>query len=68
MGDPLDQNTTLGPLANKKQLETIRKQVSESIEKGAKVLYGDLDFKMQDSGLENGYFFHPMILDNITPE
>ena len=33
---------------------------------GAKVLYGDLDYKINDSIFENGFFFHPMVLENIT--
>jgi acyl-CoA reductase-like NAD-dependent aldehyde dehydrogenase len=47
----LDAKITLGPLSNKKQYDSIVKQVQDSIDKGAKVLYGDLDFKIQDSNL-----------------
>lgn len=36
--------------------------------KGAKIIYGDLDFKMQEKGLENGFWFHPLILENITKD
>lgn len=39
-----------------------------SVSKGAKIIYGDLDFKMQEKGLENGFWFHPLILENVTKE
>lgn len=68
IGDPMDNQTTLGPLANNKQLDLIRKQVSDSIANGARVIYGEVNFQIQDSNLKNGYYFHPIVLENITKE
>lgn len=50
----------------KKQVSNIRYQVEESVKKGAKIVYGDLDFKIPDPELVNGHYFHPLILENIT--
>ena len=40
MGDPFDEKTTLGPLARPDLRETLHRQVSKSIEKGAKCIMG----------------------------
>lgn len=40
MGDPMDEDTKLGPLSSQEQFESVRDQVKESVEKGAKVLCG----------------------------
>jgi len=40
MGDPTDENVQLGPLSSQDQFETVRDQVKESVDKGAKVLCG----------------------------
>jgi succinate-semialdehyde dehydrogenase / glutarate-semialdehyde dehydrogenase len=68
IGDPLDPETTIGPLSMQKQVANLEYQVKESAAKGARVLYGDLGYKTQDSNLQNGYFFHPMVIENITKE
>jgi succinate-semialdehyde dehydrogenase / glutarate-semialdehyde dehydrogenase len=40
MGDPLDPNTQLGPLASPRLAEELEQQVSESVAKGARLLCG----------------------------
>ncbi|WP_313161818.1 NAD-dependent succinate-semialdehyde dehydrogenase [Kosakonia cowanii] len=60
MGDPLDESTTLGPLSSKDALETLSKQVSEAVQKGAKLHFGG---KPANS---KGNFFEPTILTHIT--
>ena len=32
------------------------------------MIYGDLDYKIKDSKLQNGYYFHPIILGNISKD
>ncbi len=39
-GDPLDENTTIGPLSSVGQAEKVKEQVKKSVEKGAKVVVG----------------------------
>jgi succinate-semialdehyde dehydrogenase/glutarate-semialdehyde dehydrogenase len=40
IGNPLDKEVEIGPLANKSQLEKIDDQVQDAIKKGAKVICG----------------------------
>lgn len=54
---PLDKNTTLGPIVNEKQLNTLICQYEDAVEKGAKVVCG---------GKWNGNYFEPTLLTNIT--
>ena len=66
----MDPSTTLGPLSMAKQVENLKSQVKISVDKGAKIVYGDLNYKINDSNqsLHNGYFFNPMILENINKD
>jgi succinate-semialdehyde dehydrogenase/glutarate-semialdehyde dehydrogenase len=66
MGDPMDEKTTIGPLINQKAKDNLIKQVKQSVDNGAKIIYGGLDYKMTDSNLKDGSYFHPLILDNVT--
>lgn len=56
VGDPMDPDTDVGPLANEKMLKGIQKQVSESVSSGAKLIYGGT------SDNQNGYYFQPAIV------
>lgn len=60
VGNPLSEDTDLGPLVNRKGLETIEEQVSDGVEKGAEILTGG-----QRVG-EKGFFYKPTIIKNIT--
>ena len=60
VGNPLLEDTDIGPLVNKKGLETIEEQVSDGVEKGAEILTGG-----QRLG-EKGFFYKPTIIKNIT--
>lgn len=60
MGDPLDESTTLGPLSSKDALETLSKQVSEAVQKGAKLHFGGKPANSE------GNFFEPTILTHVT--
>lgn len=60
MGDPLQVETNVGPLATEQGLKEIERQVNESIGKGAKVLYGGKRFGGK------GYFYMPTVLENVS--
>jgi succinate-semialdehyde dehydrogenase/glutarate-semialdehyde dehydrogenase len=60
IGDPLDENTRLGPLSSKEALETQTKQVDEAVKNGATLHYGGKPVQRE------GSFFEPTILTNIT--
>jgi succinate-semialdehyde dehydrogenase/glutarate-semialdehyde dehydrogenase len=62
VGDPLEYDTRVGPLARKDLLETLDRQVQQSIRQGAKVLIGG---KAREG---KGNFYEPTILTNVTPQ
>ncbi len=58
VGDPMDENTQVGPLVSKKQAKEVEEQVSKSLEMGAKLLLG---------GERKGAFYLPTILSGVRP-
>ena len=62
MGDPLERETTLGPVARADLRDTLDRQVQESVKMGAHVLLGG---KPHDG---KGYFYPATIVTNVTPE
>src|ERR671921_2092028 len=62
VGDPLSDDTDIGPLVNASGLDKIDSQVRESIKEGAEVLTGG-----EQIG-KKGYFYRPTILENINPK
>ncbi len=59
VGDPLDERTTVGPLATEQGLLEVERQVDESVAKGGEILCGG---KRVGSV---GYFYAPTILGNV---
>lgn len=59
VGNPMDQNNEIGPLANRQQLERLESQVGDAVSKGAKVECGG-----KRHGSE-GYFYEPTVLTSI---
>lgn len=57
-GDPMDENTTIGPLARIDLADQLNKQVKESVAQGAKLLLG---------GKQNGCYHEPTILGDVVP-
>lgn len=62
LGDPLQENTRIGPIARKDLLEQLDHLVQDAINKQAKVLMGGK--KANDS---KGFFYEVTILENIHP-
>lgn len=67
-GDPASEDTTLGPLSKEDAVLNLRKQVLKSIELGAKVAYGDESQLTTDLDPSKGFFFTPMILEDIPKD
>ncbi|MEX2008394.1 MAG: aldehyde dehydrogenase family protein [Candidatus Spechtbacterales bacterium] len=63
LGDPMDANTTMGPLVAERQLIQIERQVEDAKSKGATVVCGG----RRPDGL-NGAFYEPTILTNVTDD
>ncbi|PMB24907.1 aldehyde dehydrogenase family protein [Fischerella thermalis] len=66
LGTGSDPNTQVGPIINERQLQRISQYLDIARAEGAKVLIGG---EIATEGeLENGYFFQPTILDEVTPQ
>jgi acyl-CoA reductase-like NAD-dependent aldehyde dehydrogenase len=62
VGDPLSDDTDLGPVVNAKSLENMEEIVSRTIKSGAELLTGG------ERTNSKGYFFRPTIFDKVLPE
>ena len=65
VGNPIDEDTDIGPLVSKKQLEVLKMQIADAISKGAKVEIGGK--QPINKNLSKGNYFQPTILTNIKP-
>ncbi|MCX6169352.1 MAG: NAD-dependent succinate-semialdehyde dehydrogenase [Ignavibacteriales bacterium] len=61
VGDPMNKETELGPIAREDLLNELDEQVKESAAKGAIVLCGGKRIQRE------GYFYEPTILSNVLP-
>src|SRR5690606_26136208 len=61
LGNPLDQDTTLGPMAHKRFAATVRSQVADAVAKGAKALVDPKLFPADDGGA----YVAPQILVDV---
>jgi succinate-semialdehyde dehydrogenase/glutarate-semialdehyde dehydrogenase len=62
VGDPLDEQTDIGPLATEQQRADIVELVADAVDHGAEVLCGGV---VPDGP---GWFYPPTVLTGITPE
>lgn len=63
VGNSLDETVDVGPLVNESGLEKVLEHVEDAIGKGATLLVGGEKYTE-----ENGYFYQPTVLDNVTNE
>lgn len=69
IGDPLDPRTTLGPIAIKSNMETVKEKVRIAVERdGARIIYGSLDYKMEDEPFLDGNWMEPIITEGISTD
>ena len=61
LGNPLDKETSLGPMANVRFAKTVRQQVADAVAKGAKALVDPKLFPQDDGGA----YLMPQILVNV---
>jgi acyl-CoA reductase-like NAD-dependent aldehyde dehydrogenase len=61
LGNPLDQETTIGPMANVRFANEVRAQIKEAVEAGAKPLIDPALFPQDDGGA----YLMPQILVNV---
>ena len=59
VGNPLDDNTDVGPLTTEQQLKTVIAHVEDAVKKGAKITAGGNRIG------DRGFFFEPTVLINV---
>jgi succinate-semialdehyde dehydrogenase/glutarate-semialdehyde dehydrogenase/succinyl-CoA reductase len=62
VGDPLSDDTDIGPLVNSDSLKNIESIVRESVKDGAQVLTGGEKIK------DKGYYYRPTIIKDVSPK
>jgi len=60
VGNPLLEDTDIGPLVNSKGFETIQSQVQDAVDNGAEILIGG------ERVGDTGYYYKPTIIKNIS--
>jgi len=61
VGNPLDPDVDIGPMENAGQLQVVKQQVQEAVEKGAEVLCGGRTWEELP-----GYFYLPTVLSRVN--
>ena len=62
VGDPMDENTVLGPLAAERQRALLAEQVADAVSKGAKAIHCS-----QVASTLKGAYYPPTLLLGVTP-
>jgi acyl-CoA reductase-like NAD-dependent aldehyde dehydrogenase len=62
LGDPLDEKTTLGPMAQKRLAATVREHIAEAVGRGAKAL---IDSKSFAKDVKDSTYLAPQVLVNV---
>ena len=62
-GDPLDEATTMGPLASPMQYEKVTGLIQRGIDEGAKLLTGGVE---KPEGLEQGCYAQPTVFSAVS--
>ncbi len=68
VGNPLSDDTDLGPLVNSDAVESIDGMVKRAIKEGAHLLTGGNKTDVKFNGSSKGYFYSPTVFDNVTPD
>ncbi|MDZ5698313.1 NAD-dependent succinate-semialdehyde dehydrogenase [Chelativorans sp. M5D2P16] len=64
LGRGLDEGTEMGPMANRRGLETIKELVDDATARGARVLAGG----NPPAAANRGYFFEPTVLGDVPDD
>lgn len=64
-GDPLDEQTRLGPLVSATQRERVRDYIRQGVAEGAELLTGGAE---PPDGLTSGFFVRPTVFGRVTPD
>ncbi len=64
LGDPLNDDTTMGPMNNEDTAAKVDRHIKDALEKGAKVLYGGRRAKEFPTNL----YYESTVIDNISED
>ncbi|MEU6444057.1 NADP-dependent succinic semialdehyde dehydrogenase [Streptomyces sp. NPDC047046] len=64
VGDPMDENTDVGPLSSEQGRADLEELVDDAVAKGARVLTGG----KRPEDRSAGWFYEPTVLADITPD
>jgi aldehyde dehydrogenase (NAD+) len=64
VGDPLDEGTTMGPLASSRRRSDVETRVRSGINEGARVVSGG----RRPASPVRGYFYEPTVLTGVMPQ
>lgn len=62
VGDPLDSETTLGPLVSRRQWERVQKHIATGVAEGADLITGGCG---EPSGFEGGNYVQPTVFSSV---
>jgi aldehyde dehydrogenase (NAD+) len=65
VGDPADEMTTHGPIANRAQFDRVQAMIGAGIDEGARLVWGGPG---RPGDLDRGFFAHPTIFSDVTPD
>jgi acyl-CoA reductase-like NAD-dependent aldehyde dehydrogenase len=60
LGDPADEKTTMGPMANKQQMQRVEQLIDSARGEGARIALGG------KRAFETGYFLQPTVVVDVT--
>jgi aldehyde dehydrogenase (NAD+) len=63
VGDPLDESTTMGPLASSRRRSDVESRVRDGVASGARVTAGG----RRPASPVRGYYYEPTVLADVTP-
>ncbi|EIJ40724.1 NAD-dependent aldehyde dehydrogenase [Galbibacter orientalis DSM 19592] len=66
VGDPMLEDTDMGPKVNASELKNMERLVAVSVKEGAKIATGGK--KPEGTQFENGFWFEPTVLTNVTQD
>jgi aldehyde dehydrogenase (NAD+) len=65
VGDPRNEQTTHGPVANRAQFNRVQEMIGAGIDEGARLVCGGLG---RPQGLERGYYVRPTVFSDVHPQ
>lgn len=66
LGDPLDENTQMGPMISKEQMETVLGHIDAGVREGARLVCGGKAATVP--GFEQGCFVEPTVFADVTDD